>query len=217
MKGLLIKDFLLMLQQRTFFILFLFMAVMLNFSTDGSFVIGYLTFVSGVFVLSTISYDEYDNGYSFLMTLPVRRKDYVLEKYVFGLIVSSVSWLVGVLIAIIFEVGRGKNFVLQEMLWGAGVCFLLALLLLAVMIPVQIRFGGEKGRLVMFGIFGGVVLVGYFVFQILERQKVDLDRICQMLTKLPVAGLVGMLLLTTIVFEGISYVFGCKIMEKKEF
>ena len=34
--------------------------------------------------MSSISYDEFDNGNAFLFSLPITRKDYVLEKYIFG-------------------------------------------------------------------------------------------------------------------------------------
>lgn len=217
MKGLLIKDFLLMLQQKRFFILLLFMAVMLGVSSDGSFIISYLTFVCAIFVLSTISYDEYDNGYSFLMTLPVERKDYVRGKYLFGVLVSGVAWIVGILIAIIAEVGKGKSFVYKEMLCQAGICFLIVLVLLSVMLPVQLKFGGEKGRLMMFVVFACSFFVGFFVVRIAKWQKVDIAKLSQVVSKIPVVCLGGILLLATIICVGISYGVSCKIMDKKEF
>lgn len=87
MKGLLVKDFkILKLQKNTLF-LFLFIAIWLTaFSDNASFIIGYFTFVFSLFSLSSISYDEFDNGNAFLFSLPITRIDYVIEKYYFALI-----------------------------------------------------------------------------------------------------------------------------------
>ena len=58
MKGLLIKDLRLMLQQKRFFLILFFIAIVLNFNSDGgTFVVAYLTFLCSSFVLSTITYD----------------------------------------------------------------------------------------------------------------------------------------------------------------
>ena len=83
MKGLFVKDIELMKQQKQFFILVVVMEVILNLAGSGSvsFATGYFTIVTAIFAITTISYDEFDNGLAFLMTLPVTRKQYVAEKY----------------------------------------------------------------------------------------------------------------------------------------
>lgn len=62
----------------------LLVAVILNYNSDGTFIIGYLTVIGSFFVLSTIGYDEHGNSFAFLMTLPVMRKTYAGEKYLIG-------------------------------------------------------------------------------------------------------------------------------------
>ena len=81
MKGLFVKDIELMKQQKQFFILVIVMGVILNLAGSGSssFAAGYFTFVTAIFAITTISYDEFDNGLAFLMTLPVTRKQYVAD------------------------------------------------------------------------------------------------------------------------------------------
>ena len=79
MKGLLIKDFKLLKNQKNFFILVFVMAAFLTItngagSSPATFVLPYVGFVSSFFVLSTISYDEYDNGNAFLLRCPLREK-----------------------------------------------------------------------------------------------------------------------------------------------
>ena len=76
MKGMLIKDFRLLKNQgKTLILMLLAVAVFMNLITDvgPSFVVGYITIIFSLFTVSTISYDEFDNCYLFLMTLPVSK------------------------------------------------------------------------------------------------------------------------------------------------
>ena len=76
MKGLLIKDYKLILNQKNFFCLMIALSVgMLLFSDDVIFPLGFLIFVISLFTISTISYDDYNNGYAFLFTLQSLEKD----------------------------------------------------------------------------------------------------------------------------------------------
>ena len=71
MKGLFVKDIELMKQQKQYFILVIVMGVILNLAGSGSvsFAIGYFTFVTAIFAITTISYDEFDNGLSLIHIL----------------------------------------------------------------------------------------------------------------------------------------------------
>ena len=78
MKGLLIKDFKLMKMQKNFFLMMIAIVIAISFfQNEISFPLGFLPFVISLFSLSTISYDEFDNGNAFLFSLPISRKDYV--------------------------------------------------------------------------------------------------------------------------------------------
>ena len=108
MKGLLIKDFKLMKGQKNFFFLFFFVSIgMPAFSGDASFMLGFLPFVLSLFTLSTISYDEFDNGNAFLFTLPVSRTGYAIEKYVLALLLGGGAWAFAALLAVAFAVIKG--------------------------------------------------------------------------------------------------------------
>ena len=83
MRGLLQKDLCLLVQRSRILLVMIGVGILMGFSADGSFVIGYLTMLCAILAISTISYDEFDNGNAFLFTLPISRKSYVVEKYVF--------------------------------------------------------------------------------------------------------------------------------------
>ena len=76
MKGLLIKDFKLLKGQKNFFMTITAISIIMIIVSPGtSFPIGFLGFVGALFSLSSISYDEFDNGNAFLFSLPITRKD----------------------------------------------------------------------------------------------------------------------------------------------
>ena len=68
MKGLLIKDFKLMKMQKNFFLMMIAIVIAISFfQNEISFPLGFLPFVISLFSLSTISYDEFDNGNAFFI------------------------------------------------------------------------------------------------------------------------------------------------------
>ena len=90
MKGLLIKDFKLLKTQQKFFLLVLFIAIAVEMfsGSSSSFLIDTYPLWPYYSPLSSISYDEFDNGNAFLFSLPITRKSYVIEKYGLGLILK---------------------------------------------------------------------------------------------------------------------------------
>ena len=87
MKGLLTKDFRILAGQKRYFTIIILIAlIFLCSGQPAQIIVGYCTMFGMLFTVNTISYDEFDHGYLFLFTLPVTRKDYVLEKYVFMLL-----------------------------------------------------------------------------------------------------------------------------------
>ena len=115
-------------------------------AASASYVVCYVGFVSSFFVLSTIGYDEYDNGNAYLFTLPFRRSTYAVEKYIFGL-------SMGILTMFIMLVIEGAYFRVQDIsadwtillvTFGSGAACLAGFL--ALMIPFQLKFGAEKWK-----------------------------------------------------------------------
>lgn len=69
MKGLFQKDIALIASRNRSVLLFVVIGFMMAFSMDGAFVVGYLSILSALLTVGTITYDEFDNGYPFLLTL----------------------------------------------------------------------------------------------------------------------------------------------------
>ncbi|MCH5251499.1 MAG: ABC-2 transporter permease [Lachnospiraceae bacterium] len=217
MKGMLVKDMRLMLQQKRFFIIFFLISIWLHYIVGGIFVIAYLTFICSSFALSTISYDEFDNGFSFLMTLPVERRAYVRGKYIFGILVGGGAWIIGVLLSLGFLFIQGTSVAFGEYFQALMICIPIFLCFLAIMIPFLLKFGAEKGKLISIAVMMTVAVIGYFVVSWMERTGVDIDQLIRALESfwLGIGELIILVVSAAVTY--ISFLISCAIMKKKEF
>lgn len=217
MKGLFVKDIELMKQQKQFFILVVVMGVILNLaggSGSVSFATGYFTIVTAIFAITTISYDEFDNGLAFLMTLPVTRKQYVAEKYLLGAGLTAVAWGIATITGVICKGVAELQGCLSETIIGSLIYIPLALLMLAVSLPLVIHFGAEKGRYIAMVMWAIIFAVVYILIKTMGLSADAADAWLNGLNWGMV--LAGVVLFTVIVYMG-SFGIGVRLMEKKEF
>ncbi|MDK2965426.1 MULTISPECIES: ABC-2 transporter permease [Lacrimispora] len=217
MRGLLIKDILLMKNQMRIFLFYIFLSVgmfLADFNTV--FVINYATLIFCMFSISTISYDEFDNGYAFLFTLPVTREQYTAEKYVFGILTGGLAWLVVNIIAVIMNVVRGRADA-WEIVVTSLLFLILSFLFLSVMIPVQLKFGQEKGRTALFIIIGVIFAIGFLAVRSAKIFQVDLSAAARRLNTLQLGPVTAILLLCGVAVIIVSYLVSVRIIRKKQF
>ena len=147
MKGLLTKDFRILAGQKRYFTIIILIAlIFLCSGQPAQIIVGYCTMFGMLFTVNTISYDEFDHGYLFLFTLPVTRKDYVLEKYVFMMICGGGFWAVSAAAGFVADYIRGDVVSLLEWLMPMFLILLEMTIFLAVMLPVSLKYGMEKSR-----------------------------------------------------------------------
>lgn len=217
MKGLLIKDFKLMKGRRSFFGLIVAMSVgMAAFLEEPSFIIGYMTFVGVLAAMSTISYDEFDNGNAFLFSMPITRKGYAVEKYGFGLVFGLFFWLLAAVIAMIAGSLRAITSI-SDMLMTAFLFLPILLLTLSVTTPFQLKFGSEKGRLAMIGAAAMIVSICFVAVKAAGLFHIDLISALNRLSSMNMGMLIMMLLGIGIIVLLLSLSISISIMNKKEF
>ena len=177
MKGLLIKDFKLMLNQKNFFILIVLIlgatACFLDF--DYYFLIGYFMFICSLFTISTISYDEFDNGNAFLFTLPFSRSRYVEEKYCFGILAGTCSWFLSFVITTIIQMINSNNFIFSDWMLSTLVMLPIMFVMLAILIPFQLKYGSENGRIAIIIFLGGGFVVCYLLANLLAQSQINFN------------------------------------------
>ncbi len=221
MKGLLIKDLRLLMNQGKVLILMLVAVAAFLYiagAANPSFVVSYITIVFSFFTASTISYDEYDNCYLFLMTLPVTRKKYVDEKYLYGFLTTIGAWLVAMAVGTVILAVGSEKIDTAEWIGGGTVCVMVAWVFLSIMIPIKLKFEGEKARyvnLIMIGAGCFIVFVGTKVLEYMPKQI--LERGISFFAGLGNGSLLLISAVITAAAAGISYLCSCRIMKKKEF
>lgn len=219
MKGLILKDLYFMLQQKKMLLipLCIFIPFVLQGAASAPFVISYMTLFGGILAISSLSYDDYDGSMGFLMTLPVTRKEYVFEKYIFSLGGSLLFWAVATLIYLVLYASERAEtlivgLVLSLMLTGFQM----------IMLPVQLKYGGDKGRMVLIGIVA-FIMIGAYGLKMIGERLLDMSLVVlveNMIEKIASAGIWvagGVTLAIWCIALVISIAVSTKIMEKKEF
>lgn len=217
MKGLLVKDFRLMKGQKNFLVLlFIMIAFVFISGMDASFFMGYLPFLFMIAAMSTITYDEFDNGMAFLMVLPISRKLYVQEKYLVGGLLGFTGLASAFVLFLISEINKGSSMTFTQYVL-LFLCFLaFVILFLCLMIPIQLKFGSEKGRIVLFIIFFGIIGIVFLVSKITDKIPAQVMEVFRGIQKLPFGILAALAVGIYILALFISLKISLGIMEKKE-
>lgn len=217
MLGLLEKDLRLTLSRKQTLVIFIVAALVMGMTMDGTFLVGYLTMLSTITAVSTISYDEFDNGMAFLMTLPFTRKTYVREKYLFSLLSAAAAWCVGLAL---YGVGAAMRH--SPIALGDELPMLLAILPVlylsaAVMIPLQLKYGSEKSRIVLFILFGLAAVLFVGIKNGFGSSLPSPDGLVKVLGDFSPSVVLLPLAAVCALAAYISYLCSVRIMEKKEF
>ena len=215
MKGLLMKDLAFVkLQAKSMILIFLLVVFMLLQGSNFEFVIVYANIIFTMFVVTTINYDYFENGCAFLMTLPISRKMYVSEKYVLAFLAAACGLVADVIFMLI------AHFLKEEYVFGIdNLIFALAyvlgsLVFVALMLPIELKYGPEKARIAMIVVVA-IIFAGVFVFTGIG--PFDLSGATTKLLSLEKIVLLGISGVAVVIALGISYLISCRIMEKKEF
>ena len=184
-----------------------------------SFLIGYNTMIFILLALNTMSLDEYNKSSAFLMTLPIKRETYVLEKYI---LMSGFS-LAGAVLTMLLCMALHRETALQ-LLAEALLIYVVMLFFQLLMLPIQLKFGGEKGRAVLICFLACITVITTSLVK-------SLPKIFGMQGKLGEAlrngytwfalqergAKVVICCLVIAVFGTASYLVSCGIMRRKEF
>lgn len=223
MKGLFVKDFRLLMGQKNFFAAVFGVSVVLLMTGTGgiasaaSYVLCYIGFVSSFFVLSTIGYDEFDNGNAFLFTLPFKRRTYAVEKYIFGLVIGIASMIIMLVVeAVYFQIkGVSADWILLLVTFGSGAACLAGFL--ALMIPFQLKFGSEKGRIALIAVMMAIFAFVYVSAKALDADFMNIRHLLRGIQNLGTAGIIVMIFLIVLAALVLSASISIAILKKKEF
>lgn len=202
MKGLLVKDFLLMIKSKKVILFMLFIGIIGGIN-DISFATGYILMVLAILSLSTISYDEANHGLNTLFTLPISKSDYVKEKYLFSLIITGIGFVLVTILGCVSKSGFMETLIILSTA---------LLLLLALSLPFQLKEGNEKGRIVLFVVVFGCTFLFAFLNQFIPKFFESIESVLNTLD--PIMFSVG-LLITSFILYFVSMMISIRVYNKR--
>ena len=156
MSALLLKDWYMTKKYCRYYIFVVFVFIALSFVADNAIFYTYPCMMAGFLPYTLYAYDEREEFTSYCIAMPVSRRQYVNEKYVFGLICSAVAMLLTIAAAVI------KQKTDSEFVMLMCIALVSALILLSVMLPLGFKFGAEKGR-IMFAAAIAILIAASYV------------------------------------------------------
>ena len=218
MSGLIVKDLeLIRVNIKIYLAVFAIGVVYLIAKKDSAaFFTSYMIVMSVGLSAGTVSYDSYEKGMNFLMTLPVTRKQYVYEKYLLSMLITLITGAVSFL-AGIMKVQLSGNGMVEDILVGTAAALFVAGLLLALVIPLRIKYEAEKSRIIMLGFIAASFLVGIAGKKIIEMSHGTIYNIEEILDSLSAGNIIlsGVVIFAVVVL--ISVGCSCRIINNKEF
>lgn len=217
MKALFIQDFRYMLTQKSFLVLIALVGIVLALTQNDNyiFVIGYLGFMGMITGMMSVTMDDQSNGLTFLFSLPIDRRVYVREKYIFIVLMGVSFSIFATALCLLFRMFAEYKAPLDEILATSLGTLFVMLLFICFMLPLQLKFGAERARLASFiaiGLFFVAVLLAGLVINFADA----LPFIQAFLSMSPVA-LAGIGAAFLIVCLRISYGVSLRIILHREF
>lgn len=177
----------------------------------------YMTILFSSASMAVIGMEQQENGMCFLMTLPVSRSSYVKEKYFLGILITGIT-LVTSLLLVSFELlirhkAPESGLFLSIMTASAAS----SLLMHAIIIPVQLRFGAEMFRIALLLVIGGAYLLGFAAQYIVDHFHIDVSILLEKISGISPVVISLSTGILMILFLWISFLISLRIMKKKEF
>lgn len=222
MKTLLIKDFMLVKsQKRSVIYMALLVMAFAIFNMNPSFAISYGVIAFSIIAINTIAYDEYEHSNLYLFSMPIEKDTYATEKYIFSGIVMLVSGIIISAVIVIAELIKHQTVDSQflfELRCGMMAGLIITVVMLILTIPVQLKYGPEKGRIILFGIAIFIVL-GVFMLENLDLPNgmSVLEQMEKWMSGQTSAVIWGCTIVAGILALTVSVMISRKIMERKEF
>ena len=217
MKALFIQDIRYMLTQKSFLCLIVFVGIVLALTQNDNyiFVIGYLGFMGMITGMMSVTMDDQSNGLTFLFSLPIDRRVYVREKYIFIVLMGVSFSIFATALCLLFRMFAEYKAPLDEILATSLGTLFVMLLFVCFMLPLQLKFGAERARLASF------IAIGFFFVAVLLAGLVinfaDALPFIQAFLSLSPVALVGIGAAFLIVCLRISYSASLRVILRREF
>lgn len=152
MKGLILKDLYNLRKYGKTVLLISAFYIMLTFMMDDTSVFGgTIVLLFAITSVTSFAYDSQSGWDTYVLSIPVSRKEVVLSKYVLSALLALMGGVLSLLMGWLHGIfNHVSNF--SEMLLISYSLFAVALVLLSILLPLVYKFGVERSRVIILAV-----------------------------------------------------------------
>lgn len=210
MKGLIFKEILTIFKDNKFSIIVIPAFALFGLFNDQNMFLMIVPVLMAMLPLGQMTYDELCHWDRYVQCMPVDKKQIVSSKYAVVVVLSLIAAVViGIVMGIINYMKNGS---LNEVIFMVLTSLLIGVSVPCISIPINLKFGTAKGRLVYMIIVG---LICGLVPVVLLSDSVKLsEKMAKLFSNTAVFGMAALGLFFVMLF--ISWLISVRIYEKKE-
>ena len=161
MKALLMKDLRTLKNERRLWVSIIGVSVLFGvLFQNWYFMMGYIMFGLSMIARTMYQYDVADQGIVYLMTLPITRKEYMKEKYLLSLMSICIGGILSMIltkIGMLFTPDQADS---NQEIFSAFLGILaVALVLQAIIFPVELKYDVSKSRIIILLLVMGIIIL----------------------------------------------------------
>ena len=161
MKALLMKDLRTLKNERRLWVSIIGVSVLFGvLFQNWYFMMGYIMFGLSMIARTMYQYDVADQGIVYLMTLPITRKEYVKVKYLLSLMSICIGGILSMIltkIGMLFTPDQADS---NQEIFSAFLGILaVALVLQAIIFPVELKYDVSKSRIIILLLVMGIIIL----------------------------------------------------------
>lgn len=204
MLGLIIKDMLNLKKQILIYVFLIAFYGAFSYANGNDQIFWFAIIIIGIMTpITSIAFDERVKWDKIALTMPIKRKDLVLSKYVLSYMTVLLSIAIYIIYLLIFGRTIDKNILIT-----IGGVVAICILYQSIFLPIIFKFGTEKGRIIFF--IG--CAVPYVLIYLINKTNLLKAPSQDLIDLLPVIVVIG-----TVVISILSMLISNKIYNKKEF
>ncbi|QNO14039.1 ABC-2 transporter permease [Alkalicella caledoniensis] len=148
MKGLILKDLMNLRKQGKVYMVAIVFYSLMAFATGDASMLGTMLFLFCTMVpVTAMAFDERAQWDKYGLSMPISRREIVISKYLLGIMCSSLGLVLIFLLNKFLPSDAGGN------VKGILALFGLSIVVLSMILPIQFKFGVEKGRILVMLVF----------------------------------------------------------------
>ncbi len=166
-----------------------------------------------IIIIGSLLSDREQNANNFLLTLPITRTVFVLEKYTSGFLIALENWIVTTVILVIYNLIVSNKFEIDKLGLLLGLVWTIGILIfiLSILLPVYYAYGNKAMRWVILV----PLILASFSSQFFNSHF--FQEIIFQVEKLSIYSLIAIFLLSSFIIYGISLIISLMIIRKKDF